>query len=239
MPFLYSTHPLPNQKRYTAQAVYRGLRTTIEVVESLAEKTGQDTAQIATLLQALGDYVVDNVMDGYRIEALYGRLGFQGSCGGSHEVANFRPDYDNLAVDVCLRLGPRAKRHARNVFRPEVVSHRGRVAPQVIRVTNMYNNRPNCYSPGKPMQVELSHRRGKFNPRDPEQGIFFKAADGTVARVDDYGYIRGKLCACMAPEGIEGPQQLIVARLIHGTLRSGIYEQPLAYVQPVEIPLVS
>lgn len=229
MSFNYYTRPLAGSLRYTGQADYKGFLRTEEVVADLAQKTGLSAAQLETALRGLGEYVIDKCMEGWRIEPLFDLLGYNATCGGSHPTDNFFPSYENLAMDMRLRMGKDAHIRAKRNFTAECTGRHNVAVPRIVRVTNMHNKLPNCYTPGKPLQVEVEGGRVTMDTDEPNQGIFFRAANGTMVRAADYGYNRGTVFGCNVPLGLTGEQQLCICLEMYNSVRTGISPKPLTF----------
>lgn len=228
MSFEYITRPLQGNTRYTSQPSYRGIRREAEVLAALAQATGVSESDIATVLLKLGEYVVDESMNGYKIAPLRGYLGFGATCGGSQPNPDFVPSFENLAVGIRLRLGKDARARAERVFSAVNVGRHDIVLPEVVRVTDTHTNRNCCYTPGKAIMIDLATNNGTMDTSTNAQGIFFKSGTGVMTRAVDYPYNRGTMIICTVPATLTGEQELCVKMEIYGSVRLGVYARPLS-----------
>src|SRR5438874_556730 len=100
MSFQYTVRPTAAGNRYMGQADYKATLSTQDFLEALAAKTGKTVAELEPIVRGVLELVLDTAIDGNRIEALFGLLGFQFNCGGSEDSPEFAPTFDNLNMAV-------------------------------------------------------------------------------------------------------------------------------------------
>lgn len=231
MSFCYYTRPLPGQQTYTGQAKHRGTRSSEETIAAVAARCGLTMEQVEGCVGHLWKYIIEQSMDCWRLHPILGYFGFQGTCGGSHPKPDFMPTFSNLAMDISLRIDKPALEYMKAKFQSENVGHHSLLVPEVRRVTNMNNGIANSYTPGKPIQVELSNSKGKLDLEKTAQGVFFRSlTTGMNERAVDYSYYKGSLIACTVPEHLTGPQQLSVSLWLNRSVRTGVWPQELIQV---------
>lgn len=195
---------------------------------NIAAMSEMTVEEVEKVLLNFSQYVVKESMDCWRIAPILGWFGFQGTCGGSHPMPDFMPTFKNLAVDIRMRFGKPALAYMEDQFQAENVGHHSILEPVITRVTNMWKKLPNCYTAGKPMQVELANGKGGLDTSDALQGVFFRSSTGIKTRATEYAYCKGSLLAFNAPAGLTGPQQLSVSLVLNDSLRTGVWAQELS-----------
>lgn len=235
MSFCYYTRPLPGQQGYTGQPKHRGSRSSEETIAAVAQLSGLTVSQVQNCVEKLSKYIIEQSMDCWRIDPILGYFGFQGTCGGSHATPYFMPTFNNLAMDISLSIAKPAIAYMKANFQSENVGHNSLLVPVISRVTNMHNGIANSYTPGRPVQIELSNGKGSLDPEVLTQGVFFRSlTTGVNVRVVDYSYYRGSLIACTVPTGLTGAQQLSVALSLSRSVRTGVWPQNLNYTAASE-----
>lgn len=228
MSFPYRVRPTAAGNRFQGQPAYKGSRTTEEILAALATRTGKTAAELGPIVQALCELIVDETIDGWRIEPLFDLIGYQFGCGGSEDTSDFSATFDNLNMGLTGHTGTAGEARSRAAFSADKVGEMGRVVPVIIRVTDMRTGLQDHYAAGGPIQVELANNRVNILTAASDQGIFLKASNGSVVRITDYAFVRGRIIAGTVPAGLTGPQELSVGAILNGSIRTGIYPHPLA-----------
>ena len=68
-----------------------------------------------------------------------------------------------------------------------------------------------------------------FDKTDSTQGVFYAtaAAPGTKVRINSYGSITASQVNAIMPSGLSGALTIYVVNKISGTLRTGVYANPI------------
>ncbi len=114
---------------------------------------------------------------------------------------------DSKQLDIVFRPDPQLRSHVQIFAEQERVSSHVR-APVPEQFTDSLSRRSDAYtahSGGK-----LYGHTLKFDPDDPDQGIFFVNKDGDRTRVRVYGHVADRWVYFDIPADLVGPQMLLV-----------------------------
>jgi hypothetical protein len=225
--FTYITRPIPSGLGITTQPKYRGEKTTAEIIAAVAAETGKSAADVEAILRAFFGQVIDLTTEAWKIEAIFGLVGFQCGSGGSVPVGS-PESWDFETMDIALRgyYGEAGRQRAQAAFSAEKVGEQNRVAPVFVEVYDSDTKSPNHYVAGKGLTLIMGNRRMKF---DPGAGglVRFRKSDGTYVNASNYPYIKGTTVVCTVPAGLTGSLEVEITIEINGGLRTGTYAFPI------------
>lgn len=227
MPIHYSVHPnnLPGRKGYRAIIHFVGSLDEDAIIEQMLRQGS--TVTRADILAVLDNYyraIITLVLAGFKVRtriALFGASiqGIFTSLADSFDPARHR-------LEPQISAGPDLRhtvhREGRTVKEETITPE-----PRPMSYTDI--NSGSCddlITPGGMAQVD-GHRL-KFNPADPEQGLFFIAADETKTRVEVVGKNQpGQLTFLVPAQLGPGVYTLLVRADFRGKLRQGKFQLPL------------
>ncbi len=114
---------------------------------------------------------------------------------------------DSKQLDIVFHPDSQLRSHVRIFAEQERVASSVR-APVPEQFTDAISKRSDAYmvrSGGK-----LYGHTLKFDPDDPDQGIFFVSEDGDRTRVVSYSHVADRWVYFSTPAGLVGPQRLLV-----------------------------
>lgn len=228
MSFQYIVRPTAAGNRYQGQADYKDTITSDDFIARLASQTGKPVADVQAIMTAAVQSIIDLTIDGHRIAALAGMIGFQVTCGGSQDSPEFAPTYDNLNIALNAFLGKAGDQRAKAGFSAVKTGQQGRVVPVMLSVLDLRTRTNDHFTPGAQLQVQLANNAAKLDPADATQGIFLKPSNGDPRRLNDCALYHGGLLTGTVPTGIAGAQELSVALNINGSVRTSVYPHPIA-----------
>ena len=222
MPIRYALHPnklTGNPDDYMAIVHFTRSVDEAAVIERMIQQGSTITkADILAVLQAHHQTIISLVLEGFKVvtfTAIYGA-----SIKGifKREWDSYNANRHRLEPQVSAGAGLR-----------QAVHRQGRAAklesvtpsPHPVEYTDVNSgSRDDRVTSGG--MARLSGYRLKFDPSDPEQGIFFVAAGGTTTRVEVVAQNKPRHLIFMVPAGLSpGPYALVVRATFKGKLRQG------------------
>ncbi len=192
---------------YYARVIPRGTIRTVDLVDNIAARTLLDGVDVATVLAALRDEVVEGLAAG-RSVILDDFLGFSVGLELNHADQATTPQLQLKPDDVLIRVNVTAKsgvlRRVQNRLSIELLDECVRM-PRVREVFDHGSRTTGQYSPGGVVEVrgwdlELP---GDFE-RDPTQGVFFCGAERVALRAEVYIRPSDKVITCVVPGEVFG-----------------------------------
>jgi hypothetical protein len=221
MPIYYSLHPnnLTGGGSYRAVVNFTGSLGREAVIEQMLKQGSTITrADILAVLENHDRAIIELVLAGFKVRTelvIYG-AGIKGNFDGPDDT--FSP--------ACHQLRPRVSPgpHLRRAMRREgraVKQESGPTGPHLETYLDVNSGSHN----GQVTRGGMAHLSGyrlKFNPADPNQGIFFVAADGSSTRVEVIGKNKPGEVTFLVPATLNpGSYTLMVQAASRRKLRQG------------------
>jgi hypothetical protein len=209
--------------RFRAVVQSAGAMSYEQVVDRIVKQNTTVTrADTLAVLEALFAVLIDALLLGFTINTPFGNFRITIKGGFEGETDSFTPGRNT--VEVSISPGSRLKEAMgqAGVVKQEDSERLPRPKRFLDIKTGEYNS---VISPGAMGQI--TGYRLKYDPADPEQGIFF--INGSATRVDMIGKNSASELMFMIPaELIPGEYRLEVRSALHNTkLFTGVLKEPL------------
>ena len=220
---LYKNHLTNGADNYRAMVRFAGSIDLNGVIDRMMARGSTITR--ADALAVLEDYhetIAELVLQGFKVitpTANYG-LSVKGNFTGQSD------GYDPSRHRPAAQVNPGA--HFRQAVESRAHLQKQEATlphPRLLEYTNLNNGDGNqALTPGG--MARLSGYRLKFDPADPEQGLFLMAADQSTIRVEVIGRNTPNELIFMTPSGLAPGQYTLMVRVRFGqnSVRIGLFE---------------
>ena len=213
---LHKSYLEADPSEYRASVDHTGKATHEDVIQRVLE--GNPTVSEAGLLAVLKEYVqgvINLLLQGYTVCTPIGYLRLSIKGGFESNTDTFDPSRHTLEINIYAN--PELRRAVQeNAELQKVESQKPR--PNLTGFTNINTDDPDSViTPGG--MGQLTGHRLKFDPADPQQGIFF--INGSENRVEIVGKNTGTELMFLIPSLDNGEYALEVRSTFGKELRSG------------------
>jgi hypothetical protein len=211
--------------KYRAAIISQDTLGLAAVIERMVAMAGVNPGQAQAMIELFFEAATELLLLGFRLRTAHFNCGLSLKGNFDSSTDCYHPKRHRLKV--CMSAGPKVRRAIRSQARLHRQKPRTR-RPCLLTYQDLNSRR--CDSLLTPGGIgQLDGKWLKHNPADPEQGLFFIAADKSTTRAEIIVVNTGQQLVFQVPAGLApGPYYLEVRTILTKSgLRRGRLDTPL------------